>query len=620
MTYPALNSQVDLNFEDPIQSNRLAVNLNFKAEAVPPLEASLSAKIKISARANFFYDKSNFVGVNKSAKLVQQTSIILNTTESLRYGDSLSLNDQQSIVNTAPNIQYASNKMRWIASKQLNLQNKSVFNNGNAKHGQALFNWRYGELLNTLNTIVYNESINITNQLKIHYWLGENTSVAEKIVFNNSKQLSQDSLIDWSLKAVANNKTLIAKWDEGILIVDKGVWKVPPTPQPAELPQPIVLNLQLCQELVNWPSDSLGAYLIFGFNWCHHVIPDAPIYILPSSFYMSVHEIFATTPELDVVPIYNLSLSSDYQSWCWQFSATGPESLMDQFQPTINDLGVHIPKVINISVNGIQYKFIVERRQLMHSFGKKSVNISGRSVSALLASPYSAKQSRSNIAATTAQQLCDTGLNLTGFTLNWQLEDWLVPANSFSNYGTTIEATMAIVNAAGGFLQSNRNSNELIAQHAYPHLLNREPWNWGSGTADVELAADAIISEDIEPIYNTPINAVYVSGTTTGVTALVKRTGSDASQLAEMITDSLITAPAAARQRGLLVLGSAGAKNMIKLNLPVLVGQDQPGILSVGQLVQINKSVPYRGMIRAVNVSYDAPKLRQTITLEQHLL
>ena len=75
----------------------------------------------------------------------------------------------------------------------------------------------------------------------------------------------------------------------------------------------------------------------------------------------------------------------------------------------------------------------------------------------------------------------------------------------------------------------------------------------------------------------------------------------------------------AARQRGLSVLGAAGAKYFVRLELPVLTGLAQPGVLDVGQLVQINAAQPWRGRVRSVSVNAKRPSLRQTITLERHL-
>lgn len=86
-----------------------------------------------------------------------------------------------------------------------------------------------------------------------------------------------------------------------------------------------------------------------------------------------------------------------------------------------------------------------------------------------------------------------------------------------------------------------------------------------------------------------------------------------------MVTDPLITHADAARQRGLSILGAAGHKYAVSLELPVLTGAGQPGVLDVGQLVQVNAAQPWRARVRSVSAQYKFPTLRQTVTLERHL-
>ena len=63
----------------------------------------------------------------------------------------------------------------------------------------------------------------------------------------------------------------------------------------------------------------------------------------------------------------------------------------------------------------------------------------------------------------------------------------------------------------------------------------------------------------------------------------------------------------------------AGAKHLVQISMPVLTGGTNPGVLDVGQLVQINHAQPWRGRVRSVSVQAAMPKVRQTITLERHL-
>ena len=162
----------------------------------------------------------------------------------------------------------------------------------------------------------------------------------------------------------------------------------------------------------------------------------------------------------------------------------------------------------------------------------------------------------------------------------------------------------------------------MLTRHPYSQRTGDNPgapWGWMTGPADVDLALDAIITDGVERRDGPDINAVYVSGTTQGVLANVKRAGTAGDKLSAMVTDALITHVDAARQRGLAVLGAAGSKYNVRLELPVLTGPSQPGVLEVGQLVPVQAASPWRGRVRAVSAAYKRPTLRQTVTLERHL-
>ena len=362
-------------------------------------------------------------------------------------------------------------------------------------------------------------------------------------------------------------------------------------------------------------------------------LPDGSVvdifYILPARFYMTAHTIFAERlPDLADVPIFEATVSADAGSYCWSLSASGPASLFAQLAPVDG-----LPVQLRLWLDGLPWVFAIDAISRSGSFGKTGVSISGRSVTALIGAPYLRATTRGNAGgALTAQQLALDALQYSGVDLDWGvasgalanggLADWLVPAGAWSHQGTPLDAVQAIAQAAGGYLQSDRFAPMLLARHPYGQRAGDNPgapWGWMTGAADVELAPDAIITEGLERKDGPDLNAVYVSGTTQGVLAQVKRAGSAGDKLAQMVTDPLITHVDAARQRGLAILGAAGSKYHVRLDLPVLTGAGQPGVLDVGQLVQVNASTPWRGRVRAVSVNAKRPSLRQSVTLERHL-
>ncbi|MFM9881184.1 MAG: hypothetical protein ACKVOO_12340 [Burkholderiaceae bacterium] len=421
-------------------------------------------------------------------------------------------------------------------------------------------------------------------------------------------------------------------WGQAILRDSRGSPFAPLTPQPP-VPEQFT-HLHFCLPIgertlgANGPAflrtdgqTHAAVLLVLGVDPCFGRTPTAPFFILPARFYMTTHNLFARRlPDMAEVPIYDLTLSGDAGSFAWSFSASGPESLFAQLAPT--GTGAVLPQQIQITLDGMTWVFLVESLKRDHSFGKRRISISGRSVTALVGAPWTRDAAYNNASAANAQQLAAQALDLSGVALDWGITDWLVPANAWSFNGARLAAVQAIAEAAGGYLQSHRSQASLQVRHPYPPRPSGDsggPWNWGLGSADIELAPDAIITSAIERRDGPDINAIYVSGTTQGVLALVKRAGTAGDKLAPLQTDALITAVEAAQQRGLATLGRAGPSYSVGLELPVLTGSGQPGVIDVGALVQVNEATPWRGRVRAVSVSAALPKARQTITLERHL-
>ncbi len=417
--------------------------------------------------------------------------------------------------------------------------------------------------------------------------------------------------------ATAHSDTRHVPWQGARLVISNGgTWTPFPPPPP---PTPGAVNLRLCRSLAAAGFTPFAVNLVLGVDPCSPVVPGTPLSILAARFYMAVHDLQAhLLPDLTPLPIYSVGLGADVGSFAWTFSASGPASLFDALAPTGG-----LPASLRVTLDGMQWTFVVDSLQRTEQYGQRGTRVTGRSATALVGAPYARETSRLGTAALNAQQLAAQALDLSGVDLDWGIDDWLVPAGAWSHTGTPLSAVQAIAEAVGGYVNSHRSSPTLLVRHPYPTLpggIPGGPWNWGGAfAADVELAPDAIITSSIERRDGPDVDAVYVSGTNQGVLAHVKRTGTAGAKLASMAVDPLITANIAAQQLGLSVLGAAGAKHLVQISLPVLTGASQPGVLDVGQLVQINQSTPWRGRVRSVNVSASQPKVRQSITLERHL-
>ena len=365
------------------------------------------------------------------------------------------------------------------------------------------------------------------------------------------------------------------------------------------------------------PLSARSPALVFDVNPCFVYTPGVPaavvvpirkVYVVLNS--ASLRRVNGNIP----IHTFGMSLSIDWQSWTWAFSTTLPGSELDKVLPGANGDPVEVEAMIN----GVAYRALVESVSRSRTFGAVSLRVSGRGVNAELDAPYAPVLNFGNATARTAQQLMGDVLSINNvplpdWTVDWALDDWLVPGGIWTHQGSYISALNNIVGAAGGYLQPNPSDKTLRALHKYPVA----PWDWGSVTPDYELPSAITTVEGIEwadkPLYN----RVFVSGVNAGVLGQYTRSGTDGGLVAEMVTDSLITAAAAARQRGRAIIGDTGRQANVSLRLPVLPAT---GLILPGKFVKYTDEGTDRvGIVRSMNVEVGMPEIMQNITLETHL-
>ncbi|MFN3415892.1 MAG: hypothetical protein ACK4ZD_06200 [Caldimonas sp.] len=328
--------------------------------------------------------------------------------------------------------------------------------------------------------------------------------------------------------------------------------------------------------------------------------------------YMAVHEIECVRlPDMTEVPLLGASLSADADSFGWTLQATGPVTLLDLLTPSAGE-----PARIRLTLDGIAWVFVVEGLRRERRFGQARVQITGRSLTALLGEPYSAPRTWLNAQTRTARQLVEDALQYTGATLDWAATDWLVGEGAWSFSGTPLAAALRVADSIGAVVQSHWSDPQLIVLPRYP----LPPWEWHQAVPDVQLPLASVITDGFERVDSPGYTGVYVSGETQGVLAWVRRGGTAGDMLAPMVTDPLITHADAARQRGTAILSAAGPRARVSLTLPVLTGGSLPGVLRVGQLVEVvEPGDTWRGLVRGVDVQAELPRVRQTVVLERAL-
>ena len=288
-----------------------------------------------------------------------------------------------------------------------------------------------------------------------------------------------------------------------------------------------------------------------------------------------------------------MSLSLDASSWTWSFSALLPEASQALVEPTSSGL-----VELKAHVNGTDFHVLVESVQRERTFGQTTLQVTGRGRNAFLDAPFAPQQVFSNTDGRTSQQLLDDVLTFNGiplgYSIDYGLEPWFVPAGVFNHQGTYIGALSALVQAGGGYLIPHPSDLAFKVRHLYPTA----PWD--APKADIVLPSAVVTRESVAWVKKPAYNRVYVSGQEQGVLGQVTRAGTSGDMLAPMVTDPLITSVVAARQRGLAVLGDTGAQLEMRLSLPVLTAT---GIVQPGTYVQYeDESVVRTGIVRSVQV------------------
>ncbi|QTD44964.1 hypothetical protein [Ottowia testudinis] len=315
------------------------------------------------------------------------------------------------------------------------------------------------------------------------------------------------------------------------------------------------------------------------------------------------------------VPVFSMSLSLDVASWCWGFDAQLPMQAEPLVMPSGTQSNAFGPVELLASVNGKEFRLLAEDISRERSFGEARIRVSGRGRHAVLAAPYAPVMSFGNTDARSARQLMDDVLMLNGislgWTIDWDLADWSVPAGVFAHQGTWMEALNAIASSAGGYLHPHASDKRIRVRHRFPLA----PWKWRDAAQPVKpdfvLPLDAISRESIRWLERPAYNRVFVSGQERGVLGQVTRAGTAGEVLAPMVVDSLITDAVAARQRGIAMLSDTGRQVEVNLRLPVF---PETGIIEPGAFVQYRDGAVNRlGLVRSTQVEAGFPEVWQTI-------
>lgn len=475
---------------------------------------------------------------------------------------------------------------------------------------------------------VFEETTGLSSDLNLVWQENDKRFIARTLIFEESEKLlihrqtSWDEMIRKRKKITFSHEVAEVFEKRFTFIHDKGLelvttnsipWEVAravyyrkskvdpidPQPKPEYVGSPDLNFICLCHDI-----DSHNVILNFGADEC---LPSS----VPVDWWYIVNEIKVT--RLDngqEIQIYSGDYSTDRSSWSWSYNLSIPFYEKSKTEP-INGK----PVILKIMINGNEHRMLLENISRSRQFGKDVYKLSGRSPTALLDAPYSPTRSFTQENERTSVQLVQAELDRVNsdVVLNWDLIDalgWILPPESLSYSNLTpIAAIKLIVEAAGGFIYSEPNSNTLTIKPRY-----KKTW-WDSIVVE---EYDRVIPESIVTDQSTDYqpypdyNGVFLTNDRTGDTGQVKRIGTSGDVLQESINNPLLTSTTVMHSKGRDILAKAGLVENHSLLMPIT---QEIGLCLPGELVAFNGD--WWGIVDGVRGSFTHKLVNQTVSIER---
>lgn len=501
------------------------------------------------------------------------------------------------------------------------------FERGLGLSNQAIVGFDKANPLHRAVQVLHEQATGLSSSAYLKWQENERLFISRSLVFDESEKLRINRNTDW-VELVRKRKTFTYshqvahvfekhftfEWDKGLELITTSeiAWDkakaihyrkhpIQPWPQP-ELPEYVGstdLNfICLCHEV-----DSHNVVLNFGADDCIPSIPNK------NGWYILNNLSVTRLDNGEKIHVMDGNYSTDRSRWCWSYSLTVPASEITKLEPIAGQ-----PVILKIIVNGFEHHMMLENRSRSRRFAQETYSLSGRSQTALLDAPYAPTRSFLQENERTARQLCQAELDRvnSSIQLNWQLIDelsWILPVNSLSYSNLTpIAAIKLIVESAGGFIYSEKNSNTLTIKPKYKKTF----WD-PIAIADydrlipISLTKDQSTDYELYPDYN----GITLSNDQNGLTGQVKRTGSSADILLETVNSPLFTVESMGAF-GKAQLAKAGMVETHSLAMPISteVGECVPG-----ELTAFNAE--WWGIDDSVSVSFTHAVVNQTIKIER---
>ncbi|WP_244216284.1 hypothetical protein [Phytopseudomonas daroniae] len=320
----------------------------------------------------------------------------------------------------------------------------------------------------------------------------------------------------------------------------------------------------------------------------------------------------------------NVRIGLDADSFSWKFSADiFTQAALDLVRPDADGA-----KEVELNINGWVWVLLVERYSRQLKFPTEAYSITGATRTQLLAAPYAPLRTGLNSAPLTAHQAAESELLNTGFTIEWDVEnvgpaDWTFPAGALSYQSQTpMQVIARIAETVGAIVRPARDSDvlEIRPRYVVP------PWEWGEPDSPVDrIIPPAMLTQlDGEWTPQPAWNACYVSGTSHGVSMLVRRAGTAGDNPTADVFDDWITGEEANRARGVHELSKGGDIEVVGFRLPLFHQSDDHcvGLVLPGMLCQVPEAGgSWYGACLSTDISAEGTgsvRVWQDLKLERH--
>lgn len=322
------------------------------------------------------------------------------------------------------------------------------------------------------------------------------------------------------------------------------------------------------------------------------------------------------------IPVTAITISTDIDSWAWDFKATVPYQALAHLDYDGNGV-----LMVEASINGFNWKFLLEDIAESKRFSANSLSLYGRSPTALLSDPYAGVSSYAHTVGKDAIQLAmeEAAKIPEPVYFNWELVSplsWHVPAGAWSYSGKTpIEAIKEIVQGVGGVIISDLKDTKLHVKPRYrvPYWKLHIPFEYEvDNVINAYQAYTSSIKRNNQPEYN----GVFAHAQAVGVIVQATISGTDGANMAPTVISPFVTTMDAGACYAENTLSAAGRQKDVTYTT---VLDEEVGLIQPANLVRVreNETENWVGYAKScsisASISNDKVVVMQDVTLEKHL-